>query len=224
VTLRARFLLAAEGPCDVAATTPGADAPSELNRPSGGALNAPGRGLPVAPSQDPNLMSVQPLAPAPALTLVHEQPQHSAAIEALLDHAFGPGRFVKSSERVREISEFAPELSFCAFEDGDLLGVVRQWRVRVGDKPMVFLGPLAVEKDQRSAGLGALLVERAWAAAKAAGEAGVLLVGDVAYFQRFGFEAAPAKGAVMPGPVDQSRVMALMFDGTDALSGPVRGR
>ncbi|RAK57969.1 GNAT family N-acetyltransferase [Phenylobacterium deserti] len=169
-------------------------------------------------------MSAQPLAPAPALTLLTEQPQHSAAIEALLDRAFGPGRFVKSSERVREIADFAPELSFCAFEDGELLGVVRQWRVRVGETPVVFLGPLAVETGQRSAGLGGLLVERACEAAKAVGEAGVLLVGDVAYFTRFGFESAPAKGAILPGPVDQRRVMALLFDASTELAGPVRGR
>ena len=169
-------------------------------------------------------MSAQSLASTPALELVNEQPQHSVLIEALLDRAFGPGRFVKSSERVREIAQFAPELSFCAFEDGQLLGVVRQWRVRVGDKAVVFLGPLAVEQGQRSAGLGGLLVERACEAAKAAGEAAVLLVGDVAYFTRFGFDAAAAKGAVLPGPVDQRRVMALMFDGSTELAGPVRGR
>ena len=32
--------------------------------------------------------------------------EDAALIEALLDHAFGPGRFVKSSERVREFAAF----------------------------------------------------------------------------------------------------------------------
>jgi predicted N-acetyltransferase YhbS len=167
-------------------------------------------------------MSAQPLAPPPALILKPESPNDAARIEALLDRAFGPGRFTKVSERVREIAQFAPELSFCAFEDGRLIGVVRQWRVRVGDQPVVFLGPLAVDQDQRSAGVGALLVERACEAAEAAGEACVLLVGDEPYFARVGFSAAAAKDVTLPGPVDQRRVLARSFSEL-SLAGAVAG-
>jgi predicted N-acetyltransferase YhbS len=167
-------------------------------------------------------MSVQPLAPPPALTLKSEQPQDAAQIEALLERAFGPGRFTKVSERVREFAAFAPELSFCAWEDGRLVGTVRQWRVRVGEQPVVFLGPLAVDQDQRSAGVGALLVERACEAAKSAGEAAVLLVGDEAYFARAGFSAAPARDVRMPGPVDQQRVLARGLRGEVELAGGVQ--
>src|SRR5512138_3570385 len=121
-------------------------------------------------------MSLQSSRPPPALTLVHEPPELASEIEALLDHAFGPGRFAKSSERVREFADFAPELSFCALREGRLVGVVRMWRVQVGDQPIVFLGPLAVEESERKYGLGAALVERACAATEAAGEAAVVLV------------------------------------------------
>jgi predicted N-acetyltransferase YhbS len=166
-------------------------------------------------------MSAQSLAPPPALILKPEHPADAAQIEALLDRAFGPGRFTKVSERVREIADFAAELSFCAWEDGRIVGVVRQWHVRVGDQPVVFLGPLAVDQDQRSAGVGALLVERACEAAQAAGESCVLLVGDEPYFARVGFSAAPAKDVKLPGPVDQRRVLVRAF--TDlALAGDVR--
>jgi len=157
-------------------------------------------------------MSVEPSPSRTALTFTHETPEDQPAIEALLDRAFGPGRFVKSSERVREFADFAPELSFCAWMDGKLAGVVRMWRVRVGAVPVVFLGPLAVDSDQRSSGVGGMLVERACEAAKAAGEAGVLLVGDGPYFARFGFEAEPARGVRMPGPVNQRRVLVRAFE------------
>ena len=53
-----------------------------------------------------------------ALAFTQEQPQDAGAIEALLDHAFGPGRFTKVSERVREFAEFRPEMSFCAWDGG----------------------------------------------------------------------------------------------------------
>ena len=167
-------------------------------------------------------MSAEPRLSRPALTFTHEAPQDQPAIEALLDRAFGPGRFVKSSERVREFAEFAPELSFCAWSDGDLLGVVRMWRVRVGETPVVFLGPLAVDTGQRSAGVGGGLVERACEAARLAGETAVLLVGDGPYFARFGFEALPARGVRMPSPVDQRRVLVCAFkDLGDGLAGVV---
>lgn len=171
-------------------------------------------------------MSAELCPSRPALTFAHETSEDQIAIEALLDRAFGPGRFAKSSERVRESADFAPELSFCAWsEDGELAGVVRQWRVRVGETPVVFLGPLAVDPDQQSGGVGGLLVQRALEAAKAAGEAGVLLVGDGPYFARFGFEAAPAKGVIMPGPVDQRRVLVCAFrDLGEGFAGPVVGR
>ncbi|MBI1200731.1 MAG: GNAT family N-acetyltransferase [Phenylobacterium sp.] len=154
-------------------------------------------------------MSLQPCRPAPALAFVNEAPEHAQDIEALLTRAFGPGRFAKVSERVREFAEFAPELSFCAFEEGRLLGVVRMWRVAAGGQPIVFLGPLAVDETDRKNGLGALLVERACAAAQAAGEAAVLLVGDLPFFQRVGFSVAP--DVVLPGPVDPKRVLVRKF-------------
>jgi predicted N-acetyltransferase YhbS len=170
-------------------------------------------------------MSAQPSPSRSALVLIHEAPEDQPAIEALLDRAFGPGRFVKSSERVREFADFAPELSFCAWSDGKLLGVVRMWRVRVGDVPLVFLGPLAVDTDQRSAGVGRVLVARACEAAQAAGEAAVLLVGDASYFARLGFFAEPARLARMPGPVDQRRVLVRTFcDIGEELCGAVVAR
>lgn len=141
------------------------------------------------------------------LLIRSERPHDGAQIEALLERAFGPGRFTKSSERVREFAPFRPDLSFCAFADGELVGCVRMWEVEVGGHRLVFLGPLAVEAEARKLGVGGLIVERACEASQAAGFDLVLLVGDEPYFSRFGFSAAPAKGVIMPGPVNQSRVL-----------------
>lgn len=156
-------------------------------------------------------MSVQPCRPAPALDFVNETAAHGEAIEALLTRAFGPGRFAKVSERVREFADFAPELSFCALEADKVVGVVRMWRVAAGDQPIVFLGPLAVEASERRHGLGAQLVEHACQATQAAGEAAIVLVGDLAYFTRVGFTVAP--DVTLPGPVDAARVLFRSFDG-----------
>lgn len=158
------------------------------------------------------------IAPAEqALSFTHEQPQDADAIEALLDHAFGPGRFTKVSERVREFAEFRPEMSFCAWEGSRLVGSVRMWAIHVGGTPAIFLGPLAVLAEGRKSGTGGELVRRASAAAQAAGFP-VLLVGDEPYFGRFGYSRAAGAHVRLPGPVDQRRVLAL---GASDLTGPV---
>ncbi len=148
-------------------------------------------------------------SPSPSgVTLVAETPDLDLKIEALLDHAFGPGRFTKVSERVREIASFRPDLSYCAFVEGRLVGVVRQYEIRIGDQPAIFLGPLAVMADARKFGTGGLLVARACEAAAASGHPVVLLVGDEPYFSRLGFSSAQTRGVVLPGPVDQRRVLS----------------
>jgi predicted N-acetyltransferase YhbS len=158
------------------------------------------------------------IAPAEqALIFTHEQPQDADAIEALLDHAFGPGRFTKVSERVREFAEFRPEMSFCAWEGPRLVGSVRMWTIHVGGTPAIFLGPLAVLAEGRKFGTGGELVRRASAAAQAAGFP-VVLVGDEPYFGRFGYSRAAARDVRLPGPVDQRRVLAL---GASDLAGAV---
>jgi len=168
-------------------------------------------------------MSFKP-DPAPvAPSLASERPQDAVLADDLIDRAFGPGRYTKVSERVREFADFAPELSFCAWRGERLVGVVRQWRVRAGETPIVFLGPIAVEEAERSTGVGGLLIERACAAARAAGERAVVLVGDEPYFARFGFSAACARNVELPGPVDRNRVLGVAFTAEGArLSGRVR--
>lgn len=152
-------------------------------------------------------MSLAEIAPgAPDIRL--ETPRDAVAIEALLDHAFGPGRFAKSSERVREMAEFRPDMSYCAWDGETLVGVVRMTEVHVGDTPAIFLGPLAVLSDQRKAGTGGLLVEAACRAAAAKGFPIVLLVGDEPYFRRFGFTSDVTTEVRMPSVVNQRRVLA----------------
>jgi predicted N-acetyltransferase YhbS len=154
-------------------------------------------------------------------SLVFETLDLAPAVDALIDRAFGPGRFAKVSERLREGNHQLADCSFVAVRDGAPVGAVRMWPVTIGDKPVAFLGPLAVDADQRSAGLGQALVEQACQAAAAAGWSAVLLVGDAPYFSRAGFAVAP--GVVMPGPVDARRVLlrALRPGGADDLSGLV---
>ena len=146
-------------------------------------------------------LAIEPQPPQ----LAAERPQDADAVERLVLRAFGPGRFAKAAERLREGRRPRLDLSVAAWEGRELVGVVRLWTVRVGERPAIFLGPIAVEQDRRRHGLGAALIERACAAAIAAGHELIVLVGDPPFFGPLGFVAAPE--VVMPGPVDQRRVM-----------------
>jgi len=126
----------------------------------------------------------------------------AAAVEALVLAAFGPGRFAKTAERLRERAPVA--IGFVAREGAELVGSVRLWSITIGGTPALFLGPIAVASDNRRAGLGAELVQACLDRAGAAGQ-GVLLVGDAPYFGRFGFVAAP--DVRLTGPVDPRRVL-----------------
>ena len=140
-----------------------------------------------------------PARPAP-LRIEIEASADAAAVEGLVLAAFGPGRFAKTAERLRERACIAA--GFVAREDGRIIGAVRLWAITVGGEPALFLGPIAVSAASRRAGLGADLVQ---ACVDHAGDTGILLVGDLPYFGRFGFRPAP--DARLNGPVDQHRVL-----------------
>ncbi|MDQ1154024.1 GNAT family N-acetyltransferase [Brevundimonas sp. SORGH_AS_0993] len=146
-----------------------------------------------------------------------ETPADAPGVTALVAAAFGPGRFAKTAERLREGSNWI--VGFVAREGEAVIGSVRLWPIRVGETPALFLGPIAVDATRRSGGLGAELVEACLERARTLNVGGVLLVGDVAYFERFGFRPAPE--AVLPGPVDRRRVMWLATRAA-AAKGPVR--
>lgn len=140
-----------------------------------------------------------------------EGPADAAAVEDLVLAAFGPGRFAKTAERLRERAGI--EAGFVVRDDGRIVGSVRLWTMTIGGTPALFLGPIAVSAASRRAGLGADLVQ---ACVDHAGDAGILLVGDLPWFGRFGFRPAP--DARLPGPVDQRRVL---WRGADEAAGLV---
>ncbi|MDO9415249.1 GNAT family N-acetyltransferase [Pararhizobium sp.] len=138
------------------------------------------------------------------------------ARENLLDRAMGPGRRRKSSETLRRDRLPAEGLALVARdEDGHLIGTVRLWNIEAGigeDGTAVdalLLGPLAVDAAHEGKGIGGALMRAAITEAKKRGHGAILLVGDAAYYERFGFFADKARHLVMPGPFERARFLAL---------------
>ena len=159
-----------------------------------------------------------------SLTILTETANDAAAVERLHDRTFGPGRFVLSAYRLREHVDHLLDLSYTARIGTLLVGSVRQLPVLVGDTEALLLGPLTVEPPFRGRGVGRALLERALHDAKATGHRLVLLVGDETYYSRVGFKTVPKGRAMMPGPVDYSRLLvAELVDGAfEGVSGAIR--
>ena len=159
-----------------------------------------------------------------SLTILTETANDAQAIERLHDRTFGPGRYVLSAYRLREHVDHLLELSFTAWIGTLLVGSVRLLPILIGETKALLLGPLTVEPPFRGRGVGRALLERALRDAKAKGHRLVLLVGDETYYRRIGFKAVPKGRAIMPGPVDYSRLLvAELVDGAfDGVSGAIR--
>jgi predicted N-acetyltransferase YhbS len=153
------------------------------------------------------------------VTIRTERPADAAARETLLDAAYGPARFTKASERLREGRRPADQLSFVATERGRVIGTVRLWHVWAGPgRAALLLGPLAVHPDRRNRGIGGRLMQHALEAARKLGHAAVLLVGDASYYSRFGFAGGKTADLRMPGHYERDRLLALELT-PDALEG-----
>jgi predicted N-acetyltransferase YhbS len=143
------------------------------------------------------------------ITIRNERKTDAAAREALLNLSFGEGRWMKTSERLREGRQPACGLSFAATDHGRLIGTARLWHVAVGAdrRPALLLGPVAVDPDWRGRGVGTALVERALSEASRLGHAAVLLVGDEPYYGRFGFSTEKTGALSLPGPFARHRLL-----------------
>lgn len=140
--------------------------------------------------------------------VVREQPADWWEVEALYDTCFGPGRTALSSYRLRD--GVGPVRALCLLvRDADdvLAGAIRTWPVRVGTRPCLLLGPIAVHPTRQGEGLGALLLFRCLRAARDRFWTRALLVGDLPYYGRFGFRRLA--GVEMPPPTNAERVLGI---------------
>lgn len=131
-------------------------------------------------------------------------------LSQLSAEAFGPGRFTRSAYRVREGVRPVKSLCLCGLLDRKLVGGIRFTAIRIGaSEGAALLGPLVVDPAVKGKGYGKALVGDGLARARAEGFSLVLLVGDMPYYGRFGFQPVPPGQITLPGPVDPARLLAV---------------
>jgi Predicted acetyltransferase len=101
-------------------------------------------------------------------------------------------------DRLRAGSGYVPELALVAEDGGRLIGHImlteaQLWQGGEG-RTVLMLAPLSVLPESRKAGVGAALVNEALSRGRNKWYEAVFLVGDPAYYSRFGFQSAAEFG------------------------------
>ena len=136
-------------------------------------------------------------------------PSDLPAISALHARVIGPGRFARTAYRVREGTPPISDSCLLARNAGQLIAAVRMTPLAIGGTPgAMLLGPLAVDTAFSNKGVGASLMAAAADKARNNGHRLILLVGNLSYYGRHGYQAVNPGQITMPGPVDPARLLA----------------
>jgi putative acetyltransferase len=126
-----------------------------------------------------------------------EDPADVAAIRRVVTEAFArPDVPVPAEvglvESLRGSEAWLPELSMLAEAGGEVVAYALLTRVRVdpGAVPALALGPVGVLPDRQGLGYGTAVVQAALTGAAELGERLVVVLGNPAFYRRFGFEPA----------------------------------
>ena len=137
-----------------------------------------------------------------------ETARDADVIRAITTAAFAPGRppgqtvpEARLIDELRAGPAWLPALSLVAVTPaGEVIGHVLGTRGHVGRDPVLALGPLAVRPDHQRHGVGSALMHAILGAADALGEPLAALLGDPAYYRRFGFELSTVYQITPPKP------------------------
>ncbi len=149
-----------------------------------------------------------------------EQPSDGPAIRAVHEQAFGQPLEADLVDRLRADGDLV--LSLVAVREAPV-GHIAFSRLVLPESSAraVALAPVGVLPPLQRAGIGTALIREGLARLAEAGEDLVLVLGDPAYYGRFGFTAAAAGGLATPYDGPYLQALALSEAGREA-RGPVR--
>ncbi|WP_431711789.1 GNAT family N-acetyltransferase [Glutamicibacter uratoxydans] len=97
--------------------------------------------------------------------------------------------------------DYDPQFSLVALDENVVIGhVIASWGTLDGKHRLLGLGPLAVAPEYQQRGVGSILMQAIHDRAKERELPGIVLLGHIDYYRRFGYEPASAHGIT---PSDQ---------------------
>jgi putative acetyltransferase len=162
---------------------------------------------------------------APGVAFRPEAADDAIAIRALLEEAFGGNAEATLVERLRATDELVLALVAVAAPDV-LVGFIAFVRLRIetadGSRTGIALAPLAVGKAHQRRRIGSALVREGLDQLIARREEIVFVLGDPAFYERFGFsiEEARAFTSRYQGPHLMALALAVTAPGTGKVHYP----
>ena len=164
------------------------------------------------------------------MVIRREKPEEFSQIYDLVKIAFQTAKVTNGKEQdfvnqLRSNGNYIPELALVAEENGELIGhimLTKAYIVNNGNNfKTLLLAPISVVLEYRNRGIGSNLIKESFKLAKEMGYTSVLLVGDPAYYHRFGFKAAINFGIKHTLSIPNENVMAceLVSDALYGVSG-----
>jgi putative acetyltransferase len=156
-----------------------------------------------------------------------ERPEEFPQIYDLVKVAFQTAKRSDGKEQdfvnqLRTAAGYMPELALVAEEKGKLIGHIMLSKghiVNGADKyEILYLAPISVILEYRNKEIGSNLIKESFKLAKGMGYKSVLLVGDPAYYHRFGFKSAITFGIKPTHEIPDENVMAF-----ELVSGALKG-
>lgn len=136
-----------------------------------------------------------------------------AAVDGLLRAAFEGPDEADLVRALRGCPEYVPALELMAERMGEVVGHLMFTTADVVGRPreipVLALAPVAVAPSHQRRGVGTELMDLGLDLARARGDVAVIVVGDPAYYTRFGFKPASRFGVRVPFEAPDEAVMAL---------------
>jgi putative acetyltransferase len=162
------------------------------------------------------------------ITIRPETAEDYAAIRELTLLAFGQEDEARLVQDLRRLPDFIPGLSLVAVRGEQVVGHILFSPIVIETKkgavPALSLAPMSVRPECQNQGVGSQLVRQGLKRCRSLGHEVVVVVGHPAYYPRFGFSSARAKGLEAPFEVPDEAflVLELAPGALDGIAGVVK--
>ena len=153
------------------------------------------------------------------LQIRQETPNDYAAVYHIVKTAFSTAEHSDGNEHelvaaLRASSQFVPELSLVAEDNGKIIGHIMFTEAKVGKSTQLALAPLSVLPEYQRQGVGTALIQAGHKRARELGYGYSIVLGSETYYPRMGYLPAAKYGISPPPGIPGENFMAYQLTGS----------